>query len=451
MTNRKKSLITWGVSAIVALSTVSCIEVDKTLGSGYIPTDYDLALYSGQLDVPVEMKMSDSLQTMYSGYYVFGSYRDQLFGEVDAASAFSVIPSIYENDFGDAPTVKYLRMYITINSHSIFNSWEASIPQNIYLYKLTKEIDTLKPYNNSYTVGDYDPVPINEETVYIKGDSIVFDIDKTYAEELLKATKLERDSANHFLKRFKGFYLRTDPMPGSLIGGRLNLVSAGNIYMVLNYRHKSAADNIDTDSLVTYYTSESVPYASWYKHSTKSMETSSPSQKVYIEGMAGIKPYIDFTNIKTAFDSWAQENGIDIKRVIFSKAELVLPYEFPSDYKTMNQFPSKIFLATRVRDTTTNLRYYQPVSDIYLDGSDGEVDRVNFDYRINITTYLQKVITNRHKDASYLKTWVFPVMASSSTSSTSYYVENTAYYKAILNGNLAQRKPHLEFTYSILK
>ena len=141
------------------------------------------------------------------------------------------------------------------------------------------------------------------------------------------------------------------------------------------------------------------------------------------------------------------------KKIVISKAEIVLPFEFPADYTTMNQYPASLFLSTKVLDTTNHLRYYQPISDIYIDGSDGAINRVNYEYRMNVTTYIQKLLNGTHTDPYYLKAWIFPVYSqtNSYSSSTSYYVETSAYYRGILNGNLAARAPKLVMTYSILK
>lgn len=452
MTNRK-GLIAFGISTIITLSAVSCIEIDKSLGTGYIPSNYELNLNSAEFSVPVQMSLPDSIQTIYSGYNIFGAYRDPLFGEVTSKALFAVVPGTTNNDFGDNPTVNYCRMYINLSSQSILNPWEAAIPQNIYVYRLNTDLDTLKPYNNSYTSSDYNPIPVNDRSVYLTGDSIVCNLSPSFATELLSATKLERDSAKHFIKRFKGFCIGTDPVPGSLSGGRFNLSSMGNIYIELSYRHKDASKGIDKDSLLYYYSDDSNPYLNIITHSSKPLETTLPSQKIYIEGLAGIKPFIDFSTIKSDISEWAQTSGFDLKKVIISKAELVFPYEFPSDYRTMNQYPSKVFLATRELDTNSHLLYYKPISDLNIDGSDGSVNRVTYDYKLNITNYIQKLISNRYANDRVLKAWLFPILSTSNNYSgaTSYYIENTAYYKAILNGNLAQRAPKLVLTYSILK
>ncbi len=449
----KKILFGFGLVLLFTGSAVSCIEVDKSLGKNLIPSDNELTVNSAEFSLPVQMKMSDSLQTIFSGYIMFGAYKDPLFGLVNAGGAFSISPGTTENDFGENPTVNYFRMYITVNSHSYLNSWEGTIPQNVYVYKMNSDLDTLKPYNISYNSGDYDPVPINDKTVYFSGDSIVCNIDKAYARDLLTATQLERDSVKYFVKRFKGMYISTDPMPGSLTGGRFNLISASGIYFALSYRHVDTENNIDKDSIVYYYSDDTYPYINSITHSSKNLETTLPSQNVYMEGLAGIKPYIDFSKVETDIKDWANTKGIDIKKIIISKAEIVLPFEFPADYKVMNQYPSQIFLVTRVKDTTDNLIYYRPISDLNIEGSDGSANRVNFEYRMNVTTYIQKLITDRFTDAAYNKAWIFPILSTSNsyTGATSYYVENTTYYKGVFNGNLAQRAPKLLITYAVLK
>lgn len=92
-------------TAALALSLflfTSCIETDKTTGASLVPGDHILKVKTIGFDVPVQMKLSDSLQTVYSGALTIGSYKDPDFGSMQASTAFQFIPAFPSHDFGSA-------------------------------------------------------------------------------------------------------------------------------------------------------------------------------------------------------------------------------------------------------------------------------------------------------------------------------------------------------------
>jgi len=102
---------------------------------------------------------------------------------------------------------------------------------------------------------------------------------------------------------------------------------------------------LNTD--IYYFVSDVRPTLNRFKHSSQSLQSTNPQQKIYVEGLAGIKPYIDFNDVKTQMTSWAQANNTDISKLIIAKAELRFPYEFPQDFTRMTYYPSQLFLFTR--------------------------------------------------------------------------------------------------------
>jgi hypothetical protein len=454
MTNRN-----YAVTSLLALSlftistlTTSCIDENKSLGEDVIPGDQNLAIKSVTVDIPVQMKIADSLQTIYPDYLLVGAYKDPDLGTTLSGGAFHMIPVLTENDYGDNPVPYYLKMYITVTQNLVLNDNEGSIPQNIYIYKLNKDIDSTTLYSNSLSLADIDQVPLNlGSTTYYGGDSINMQLSLDYARELLSSTQEERDSAEIFVKRFKGLFISAEPLPGSLTGGRFNVIDPGDIYLELKYRHVEVDSLIDKDSVILFYAPTSIPYMNKYEHSSSNLESSQPQGKIMLEGLAGIKPYIDFEDVKREFSQWAESENISLDRIIISKAELRLPYEFPADYKIMGQFPSQIFLSNRLASETYNdLPLYFPVSDINI-LSTGGINRSQFYYSLNISSYLQKVF-NGKKSGEELKTWIAPITqySNSYTGEVTYYVDNMIYCKATLNGQNDIRKPHIVMTYTVL-
>lgn len=430
--------------------TVSCITTDKSLGENLVPGDYNLTLHTVEIDVPVQMKMSDNLQTIFPGYLMVGAYKDIDLGTTISGAAFQIIPTITKNDYGENPVPSYLRLSMAVTKTVVLNTSESIIPQNIYLYALKSDLDSTTAFNNSLTLDDIDPTPLNTGgTVYFGKDSIVMNLSLDYARKLLSASDKERDSIAAFTKMFKGFFMATEPLPGAIKGGRFNIIDPSSVYMELKYRHLNKEKAIDKDSVLFYYIETTRPYLNKISHSSKTLESTDPQNDIYLEGLAGIKPFIDFGEVKSRMQSWATSNNLDISKVIIAKAELRLPYEYQDDYLTLKQFPTQIFLATRVENDDYDLPFYQPVTDAYYQNS-GLNNRTFFYYSLDISSYLQKVLNGQNTGAM-LNAWVTPIGQSknSYTGDVSYYVDNLVYSKAKLNGNAAARKPKLVITYAV--
>lgn len=430
----------------------SCIETDKSTGSGLLPSDHILNVSVTEFNLPVEMKLSDSLQTLYPSSLVIGSYKDPDLGLVNASAAFQFVPLRDSLTFGQNPVAKSFKMYMAVSDKSYFYESEANIPQNFYLYKLNIDLDSNVAYNNSIKAGDFDPVPLNiGGNVYFGGDSLNMNLSLSFAQELLSATKQESDSSGLFMKRYKGFYMATDPLPGALTGGRFNMMPPTNIYFLLQYRHVDTQKGIDKDSTIMYYVRDGLASVNKFTHSSGTLETTEPVEKIYIEGLAGVKPYIDFTKVKTQLQNWAQQNNININRVVIAKAEIRLPYENPVDFTRLNYFPSQVFLSTRETSDLDHLTLYEPVKDLGVFETNGSINRSLLFYSLDVSSYIQRMIQGKIT-GSTLKAWVTPVYKKSDFYSgvTTFHVQNLLYGKAILNGPAASRKPKLIVTYAVM-
>jgi len=438
--------------SLTTLFLISCIETDKTTGSSLVPDDQILKVHTVGFDLPVQMKLSDSLQTSYSGALVIGSNKDSQLGTMQASAAFQFMPALSGHDFGENPVAQSFKMYITVDSKSFFRDEDQFIPQNIYVYELTKELDSTVAYNNSITDSDFLPQPLNKGgNVFFGGDTLVIDISLDYAQELVSATQDERDSISIFLKKFKGLYMTSPPQPGSLEGGRINSLAPSSIYFLMKYRHVDTENSIDKDSLIAYYVYDESPHVNRFEHSSKYLENTNPQDQIFMEGLAGIKPYIDFNEVKTSITNWATQNNTDLNKLIITKAEIRLPFEYPQDYLQLNYYPSQVFICTRTDSTGITTINYDPLDDISYYTSNGLINRSFKYYSLDISSYLQKVLQNKLTGRS-LQAYIAPIVQTSDyyTGVSYYYFQNTAYSKAILNGNGAINHPRLILSYSIM-
>lgn len=447
--NPSKILILASLSLLIS----SCITVNKKAGEGLVPSDqiFDIAIQ--EFDLPVQMRVSDSLQTMTSGALVVGAHKDSDLGLTTSAAAFRLYPQNDTNDFGRDPKINYLRMYIQVSGNIVLDEADTKIPQNIYVHRLLTDIDSLKIYNNSLSEADYDINPLNPGgNVYFGGDTLNMQLSNEFAKELVTATPAEMDSLELFVKRFKGFVIRTEPLPGSLEGGRFNIIVPSSVNMALSYNHVD--DTISKpDSTIYYFTTDTDLSINLIKHGSKGLETSVPTDKILIEGLAGVKPYIDMEQVNNMIKSWAQSQNTTTDKIVVAKAELILPYESPANYKTLSQYPSQIFLATRNTGTSySNQPYYQLLSEINISDDKGTINKSLLTYNLNITTYFQNLLKGKYTKREELKTYMLPVASTSNsmTGEVSYFIDNTVYYKGVINGMNAVRKPKLRIVYAII-
>jgi hypothetical protein len=440
---------------LTAFFTQSCIETDNTTGSGLLPGEHILDVNTISIDLPVQMKQSDSLHTVYSGSLLFGTYKDPDFGPTDASCAFQFIPTEQGLSYGENPEPNSLKLYISISDKNYFYEEEEFIPQNIKVHKLLTELDSTFNYNNSLTDSDISQNSLEVSgNVYFGGDSLVIELSDEFARELLSTGDEERDSIALYVKQIKGLYISADPQPGSIDRGRINITTPDNIYMTLNYRHYDASEGIDKDSTISFYTSNDLASINRFNHSSSNLETENASEKIFVEGLAGIKPYIDFSQVREDILNWASSANIsDPDNIVIIKAEIQLPFEYPEDFTRLNYYPSQMFLCTRnSSDTSQNSAYiYEPLSDISYTQSNGEINRSLRYYTFDISSYLHGVIKDNYAD-NYLKTYIAPIYQVSDyySSSVYYYFQNSFYSKAILNGTSSYRNPKLILTYTTM-
>lgn len=449
----KRKIIYFSALIIFASMTlISCIETDKTVGTGLIPSDQDIQINIKEFDIPVQMRASDSLQTIFSGSIVIGDYKDSDFGTMKAGSAFQFIPSQKGLTFGENPVAKSFRINIIVSNKSFFYEKDEFIPQNFNVYELTKDLDSTTAYNNSITEEHFSKNPIQTSgNVYFGTDSLVMNLSLDYANKILSLSKEKTDSLELYLKEIKGLYIETDPLPGSIMGGRINIIDPSNIFFILTYRHIDTEKSIDKDSTLVFNVSSELPNVNRFTHGSSHLQEELPSDKIFVEGLAGIKPYVDFNLVKNQISSWMSEKSISKERFIIAKAELRLPFEYPEDFTRLTYYPSQLFLASRNRTEGSSLIFYEPIDDLRFVETNGAINRSLKYYSLDISSYIQSLIKD-NLTANKKEIFITPILQKTDyySGTTYYFIQNILYSKAILNGNSSQRKPKLVITYATL-
>lgn len=438
--------------SITAFAVFSCITVDKSLGEEYIPEDQDLAIKVAEFRLPVVLKMEDSLQGISTDYCITGAIRTPQFGLVTFGTAANVCQPHTKFRFGEAPVIKSIFFSAAVVGSSVTEDNQKNIPQDIFIYRTNKVIDTTTLYCNSITSEDYNPVPLNLSSVtYFGGDSIKVYLKNEYGTELLSATEAELDSVTTFIKRFKGLYVGCSAPEQGLTGGRMNHIDYQSAAIVMKYNFQPTWEAGLARKDTTIYLSFGDAFClNTSSYSSEELATDQQLAELPIEGVAGIKPYVDAQALKQLLDRWAEENKYDSKKIIVSKATYTMPFEIPQNMD-MSKYPTFLYPIHR-KDTTT--KYYYPFDDINSTGNNhGLINRSLREYSGEISSTIQKMINkpSTEIDSKY-DFWFSPLRSYTDPNygSVSYILDNYNYYVGKVNGPAAERYPKLKIVYSEL-
>ena len=449
---KKSGIRTVLVTLVTLLSLASCITIDPTLGTSLVPVNQNITIRTATIDLPVTLRMADSLQSNVSQNATVGAIRSETFGLFHADAAFSVTPASDSVEWGANPAVRDITLFLSRDTSLVVDPSQYSIPQNLYIHQLTIDLDSTKIYNNSIGSEDYDPDPISTGgSVYVGGDTYSVKLKKIIGEKLFALSTETRDSAELFMKAFRGFYIRCDDPEENLLGGRLNGFDLSSSYILLTWEYDDTDGNrkvtSTTFSLGAYYSVNCLTAGSG------NLEQADPTLQLYLEGLCGIKPHIDARQLRDAVTAWAGENDISPKDLLVAKATMSFPFEYNGDRDELDYFPPCIFPCRRVAgDTRTLYTPLDEINDTALES--GDINRSLLQYTSNVSLYLQDLLS---RDRESLTTeddlWIMPILSyyDSYSSATYYYSDYYYYSQSVLNGTAAERHPVLQLTYAVLE
>lgn len=457
------------LTACSCLLVFSCITVDKTIGSDLVPDDYKLKMESVSLPLPVTVKQLDSMQGISSSYYTIGSIRTEEFGTARFGTAGNIAPSSTALDLGEDPRIisVYLQIPLAVVADAasldrasiIMDPSQYGITQNINVYRLKRQIDSTTLYANSLTENDYTPELLNANGgTYFGGDTLKVYLSNEFGTEILSATSEELDSLDLFSERFPGLYVTCDDPVGNAAGGRLNLFDGTNSFVFVKYNFQPTYDKTLPRKDTTIALAFGYGYAlNTAEYDSADMQTGELLEKIPVEGMGGLAPFVDYKALKELLDGWAEQNNIDPSKVMVAKASVVFPFELPENLDLVPyQYPSYLFPTNRkpVSDTTDAIYYYLLEDYNSTDNPLGVMNRSLMNYTSDVSGYIQKMI---NKDLSDLNDtysfWMYPLRTETDSyyGTTYYYINNFSYYKAMLNGPKAERYPELKLVYAVLE
>ncbi|MGM9775124.1 MAG: DUF4270 family protein [Candidatus Egerieousia sp.] len=451
--------------AILALIT-SCITVDKTLGSANVSDDYVLQLNSATFKLPLEMKLADSLQALSQSNGYLGSVRTPEFGLANFSFGTNFCPYRVKVNFGKDQIIK--NAYITFSSVSgtIADETQVGIMQRMHVYRMNRIIDEEYAYNNQLKDEDYIHTAVDSGGTYYTGtDSLTIRLKHSFAREILQASKLERDSSVKFVERYKGLLFTCDAPAEGTYGGRVNTIStsAASLVIAVNFQPTWKEGLPRKDTAFTFVLSPDYTQ-NFSTYESAALESTQMQEHILVEGIGGVKPYLDPLALKDAITEWTAREGLDPKRIIVGKATFYLPYENPDPLnKLSNYYPSNLFPTHRVLSSLsddTEIRSYTPLTDIYTSNNNvGTLNRSLGYYYGDFSSYVQKIINNDREKIAASNDYKIWFMTTDAQTNQSYYTGQTSttystnlgtYSVGSINGPLHDNAPYMEIVYTVL-
>ena len=184
------------VIGAVVLGSVSCVNIDETLGENFIPTDQIWNVYpcDAVALADITMRPSDKLSGYSTRRFTFGAARSENF-VCSKSTSFTLVPISDTLDFGKEvsgyPKVTQFHLSAVRDTLSMVYDYQERILQNVYVYSLKSPLDS----NILYTGTDLKALA-NEGTItlgtpiYDGGDSLSIDFSTEYANSFINGIKI---------------------------------------------------------------------------------------------------------------------------------------------------------------------------------------------------------------------------------------------------------------------
>ncbi len=464
----------------VLFSAASCVDIDETLGSSYIPGNqqYDVSTAEFKL-TDVKMGFSDSLSAYSSSRITIGAVRDEVYGLTTRSSAFTVYPLVDTIDVGIDPEVVQFHFTVVRDTTSVPQIDQMNILQSVNVYELTKQLDStyLYVWDDRYESFYDSSTRITKGVpVYDGGDSLSFDFSDEYAQKMLNVFAEDPDiqlDQDAFLSKMPGIYMTVDPPVGN--GGRINMFDCPievdddyyyvtGCYAELKIRTKySATAEVQDTSFLFWFgpdlddddedededdddddDEEDVTDTDQYAFNICTHETHTsiftPDEKgfidaediIYIEGGAGLKPVFSAIEMRDLVLGELAEKGLEADEVIINKATIVMNYNEPEDYDKYYLMPPYLSPTTKLsysadlyKENGEEIRYvyYANLTDASISDEDqGDINRSLVQYTPDITHHVQQILTMSDDTLStgIYDVWMLVLTDETTTTSTDY-------------------------------
>ena len=423
-------------AAATLLCCIGCVGVDNELGGSMLPVNHTYKVITPDpVEIPVKMKLSDSLSAYSSSRITIGSIRnDEEFGLSTRGSCITLVPMYVDKlDLGTNPEFKSFHFSASADSSSVCDLNQSNILQSVYVY----ELDAPDPNYEALckTVPSHGSKMITTTVPVIgPGDSLSFNFTKEFGEKYLTITEDESKDISLFTKRFPGIYITTGNPVGR--GGRFNIFQlqlgydtdyghiTGSIAILrfnstwdidgeqvkkdsLLYFWYSPTDFFDLDSLLSNATTGSFPqYCANVTGDASKSKVGDATDYIYIEGGGGVKPVISAKTLKDKAVAAITANGHDPKKAIINKATITMHYLAPDEkFETMHKVPQILSPTCRIKTSDTTCTYMGLTDASDSNEDQGNIHQYQMTYSPDITYHLQRLLgvedDSKFDDGSY--------------------------------------------------
>ncbi|MCQ2183437.1 MAG: DUF4270 domain-containing protein [Bacteroidales bacterium] len=404
------------VLAAAVFCCLSCVEVNNHLGGSLMPVTRTYDIYVKEAPIEdIQMRMADSLSGFSSTRVTIGAIRDEKYGLTTRSCALTLVPMFADTlDLGKNPKFKKMHIELTRDSSSVESPDQEVILQNFNVFELEKAINPKKEFNCNTSIAHKNKRISKTRPVYYGQDSLAFDFTKEFGEKFLSLKNEDVKDIDKYLEKFPGIYIDSDIPAGD--GGRINMFNlqmefnkeynflTGN-YAFLNFEAEFDGKVKDTvlvfmigmydfynvDSLFTNSTTYPQYCFNATGHETRS-KAGKAGEEIMIEGGGGLKPVVTGKVLKKMAEDIISSTGEDPKTAIINKATLVFPFEFPDDYKEIDQFwPDQ--LSPTIRIATDSTVAFSSLSNTADESENkGDINRSLCQYSPDITYHLQQML-----------------------------------------------------------
>ena len=419
--------ISFPAIAAALFCCLSCVEINPELGGNLIPADQTYNVYPVEAALPagsLKMMPSDSLSGYSQRRITIGAIRDDVYGLTTRTASFTLVPALDSLDFGNVAAAKVRRFHFSaaFDTVSVATRGQERILQNVRVHSLASPLRPGRDFdiNGDAIKVDYSRSIAQGNPVVDGTDSLSFDFTEEYARRFLQITQDDLKDFSKYTKKIPGIHISTDLPIGR--GGRINMFElqvgydsqvgyvVGN-YAILDLTCDYDRDGVaetDTSFFFSYGLTDFTDLDSLFESSTKrgyypeyclnqtTQETrhlaGDSKEKVLIEGGGGLKPVVSALELKRLAESLIREKGGDPEGAVINKATLVLPFEFPEDYREMYKYPQILSPTCRIRQNDTTVVFAGLTDASSENENHGDINRSTLCYSPDITYHLQELL-----------------------------------------------------------
>lgn len=402
------------LAGAAAVTAVSCTKVDNLLGEDYVPdqqvmqmardTFYDFNTYALTID---------SMAATGWEYGIFGSMIEPLYGRTTCGTVAQFLPTGFEDSkvaFGPEPTIDSVILYLGIGS----GYGDSTYYNTVTMYPIQNRLHYDSTYYSNFgrTQLKYDPVPVTTFQSKFSKTQVKQYLNPEYWKQYLDTSGQVYKYDTLFHKRHRGFYFKVEPLNGTpgTPAGALAKIDYETSSVVLYYHNKRSPKPDTSYVEYSFYNGDystntnitTVEHDYTYADPVKGVDparlndTLTTSPVTYVQGLAGLMTYVEIPwEVLESLKRKVEGEGYDARKLSINRAALTAYIDDVDKAeldKAVERFGLYFDYATNWWIPDYNPYYEQSITMPF----GGYVERALFCYEMDITSYVQKLLTGQY-------------------------------------------------------